>query len=103
MIAKQTLFFTGDRKQVVPEGHPEAKFLFVREGTEVADSEVEKHGAAALVDSPPKNKPVEPQQQEPPNLKKQDASPSLVAAPAAAPVEGKAEKPKKARKNAKKK
>lgn len=103
MIAKQTLFFTGDRKRVVPEGHPEAKFLFVREGTEVADAEVEKYGAASLVDSPPKNKPAEPQQQEPPNLKKQDAPPAPDAAAAAAPVEGKTEKPKKARKNAKKK
>lgn len=55
MIAKQTAFFTGDRKNVVAENDPAAKFLFVREGSEVADSEVAKYpGAAELIGSEPK-------------------------------------------------
>ena len=50
MIAKQTAFFTGDRKRIVAESDPEAKFLFVREGCEVSDSEVTKYpGAAELI------------------------------------------------------
>lgn len=89
MIAKQTLFFTGDRKQVVPEGHPEAKFLFVREGSEIADAEVEKNNCAALVDSPAKKKQAEPQQQEPSNL-----SGDVTAPPAAAPADRKPAKKK---------
>lgn len=84
MIAKQTVFLTGDRKQAVPEGHPDAKFLLVREGSEIADAEAEKHNAVALIDTPAKKKAEAPQETPPPTLKNQ-SSPPPVSAPAAAP------------------
>lgn len=97
MIAKQTVFLTGDRSKAVPEGHEEAKFLLVREGCNIEDALAEKHGAVALIDAPAEKKAVEPQQQEPPVLKG-DAPPA--SAPAAAPVAGKAPKAPKAKKAA---
>jgi len=59
LIAKQTVFATIDRRKAVKEGHPEAKFLLVREGHEISEAEVEKHeGAAALVGSKASTEPV---------------------------------------------
>jgi hypothetical protein len=96
MIAKQTVFLTGDRSEAVPEGHKDAKFLLVREGSMIEDALAEKHNAVALVDTPAKKKPVEPQQQQAPVLKG-DATASDVApsAPAKAPKAKKAPKSKK--------
>jgi len=71
MIAKQTVFLTGDRSKAVPEGHADAKFLLVREGSSIEDALAEKHSAVALIDTPAKTKAAEPQQQEPPKLKEQ--------------------------------
>jgi hypothetical protein len=59
LIAQQTVFATIDRKKAVKEGHPEAKFLLVREGHEISEADVEKHeGAAALVGSKASTEPV---------------------------------------------
>jgi hypothetical protein len=49
MIAKQSAYLTEDRKSVVAEGESGAKFLLVREGCEIADSEVAKYPGAAKV------------------------------------------------------
>lgn len=51
MIAKQTVFLTGDRSKAVPEGHPEARFLLVREGHDINEALVEQHDALDLVNS----------------------------------------------------
>lgn len=99
MIAKQTVFLTGDRSKAVPEGHPEAKFLLVREGSEIADAEAEKHNAVALIDTPAKKKAAEPQEQEPPTIKEQPASSDTPsAAPVKAPKSAKAKRGPKSKK-----
>lgn len=118
MIAKQTVFLTGDRSKAVPEGHADAKFLLVREGSEIADKEAEKYNAVALIDTPAKKAPVEPQQTPPPNLKEQPASTTPAAVPrvfeqigktpkatpakSAAPADGKSSKKKSGRPTKKK-
>lgn len=60
MIAKQTVFLTGDRSQAVPEGHADAKFLLVREGHDIEGALIEKHDAMDLVNSTATAKPAEP-------------------------------------------
>lgn len=57
MIAKQTVFLTGDRSQAVPEGHADAKFLLVREGHDIEEALIEKHDAMDLVNSAATAKP----------------------------------------------
>lgn len=52
MIAKATVYLNEDRTKAVPSGDKSAKFLLVREGTEIADKELEKYeGATALAGS----------------------------------------------------
>lgn len=51
MIAKQTVYLTGDRSKVVPEGDKDARFLLVREGHEINEALVEQHDALDLVNS----------------------------------------------------
>lgn len=58
MIAKQSVYLTADRSQVVPEGHADAKFLLVRVGHEIEEALVEKHNALDLVNSEATEKPA---------------------------------------------
>jgi hypothetical protein len=52
MISKQTVFLTVDRKKAVPEGHKDARYLLVREGSEVEPAQLEEiDGAEGLVGS----------------------------------------------------
>lgn len=108
MIAKQTVFLTGDHSEAVPEGHKDAKFLLVREGTSIEDALAEKHNAVALIDTPAKKK-VEPEQKNTePVLKDQSAAapaaqaapaaPAATATPAKSPKAPKAKKAPKSRK-----
>lgn len=43
MIAKQSVYLTGDRKKAVAEGDKEARFLLVREGHEIEDAIAEQY------------------------------------------------------------
>ena len=46
-VSKQTLYLNADKTKLVPEGDPDAAFLFVREGSAVNESEaarLEKSG-----------------------------------------------------------
>lgn len=50
LTAKQSVFLTEDRKSAVKEGDPKAKFLLVRAGREIVQSEAEKYeGALDLI------------------------------------------------------
>lgn len=68
MTAKQTVFLTEDRTKAVPAGHPNARFLLVREGLEIEPSQFEHYeGAAALIkgkkaehEEEPEPKKIEP-------------------------------------------
>lgn len=71
MIAKQTVYLTEDRKNAVPEGDKDARFLLVRAGHEVNEAELEKYeGAQDLVTTESKVKPEPPREIPPPNFKK---------------------------------
>jgi hypothetical protein len=49
MVAKQTVYLTGDRSKAVAEGDKEARILLVREGHEIADALVKQYDAHDLV------------------------------------------------------
>lgn len=40
----ERLYLTADRESVVPEGHPDAAFLYATPGKTVSDEEAEKYG-----------------------------------------------------------
>ena len=56
MIADQRLFLTADEKRVVPEGDPDAAFLFAAEGSEISDADAEKFGLSPAAKAEPEGK-----------------------------------------------
>jgi hypothetical protein len=54
MITTTRLFFSSDRRRVVPEGHRDAAFLFAAPGDEIPESDVERYGLKAVANTPNK-------------------------------------------------
>jgi hypothetical protein len=60
MISKQSVYLNADRSKAVPEGHQDARFLLVREGHDIEQSEIEKYdGAAGLIGAKAKGPSVD--------------------------------------------
>lgn len=49
MKATATVYLNQDKSKAVAEGDKDAKFLLVKEGSEISDADVEKYDVAALV------------------------------------------------------
>jgi len=62
VIAEENLWLTADKESLVPDGHPDAAFLFSSSGGELSVAEAEKYGLlggkakAAQEDAEPEEK-----------------------------------------------
>jgi hypothetical protein len=45
--AEERLWLTADRERVVPDGHPDAAFLFTTPGQQITREEAERYGLLA--------------------------------------------------------
>lgn len=63
--AKERLFVTEDHGKVVPEGHPDARYLLVAKGGQLTDEDAKKYGLhggapeSKAVEHAPENKAVD--------------------------------------------
>lgn len=62
LIAPRRLYRTADDR-IVPEGDPDAAFLFACEGDEISDADAKQYGLtkAALTGEPAEDKPAAPE------------------------------------------